>query len=132
MRQRVKLAQALVGDPKLLLLDEPTSGLDPKGREEMLDLIREIPDRTHAHLMLSTHILPDVERTCEDVVVMNEGQLLYHGALDRLVKQEEDIFEIRVKGDLDAFKKAVSQSVLQKQCKLRITTGRTGRTIVKV
>ena len=109
MRQRVKLAQALVGDPKLLLLDEPTSGLDPKGREEMLELIREIPERSHAHMMLSTHILPDVERTCEDVVVMSEGKVVYHGGLDSLVKQEEDSFEVRIKGDLDAYQRAVEE-----------------------
>jgi ABC-2 type transport system ATP-binding protein len=109
MRQRVKLAQALVGDPKLLLLDEPTSGLDPRGREEMLDLIRQIPERSNAHLMLSTHILPDVERTCDRVVVMNEGQVLYNGGLDALVEREEDCFEMRIKGDLDLFRKALSR-----------------------
>jgi ABC-2 type transport system ATP-binding protein len=107
MRQRVKLAQALVGDPKLLLLDEPTSGLDPRGREEMLDLIREIPERTRAHLLLSTHILPDVERTCEDVIVMNEGKVLYDGGLDALVRQEHDLFEVRIKGDLETYTSAV-------------------------
>ena len=107
MRQRVKLAQALVGDPKLLLLDEPTSGLDPRGREEMLDLIRQIPERSNAHLMLSTHILPDVERTCDQVVVMNEGTVLYNGELDALVQKEEDCFEIRIKGELKAFQKGL-------------------------
>jgi ABC-2 type transport system ATP-binding protein len=107
MRQRVKLAQALVGDPKLLLLDEPTSGLDPRGREEMLDLIRQIPERSRAHLMLSTHILPDVERTCEDVIVMNEGKVLYDGGLDALVHQQQDVFEVRIKGDLETYRTAV-------------------------
>ncbi len=109
MRQRVKLAQALVGDPKLLLLDEPTSGLDPKGREEMLDLIRQIPERSNAHLMLSTHILPDVERTCDRVVVMNEGQVLYSGELEALVKSEEDCFEMRIKGKLEEFRKELTK-----------------------
>src|SRR5690349_22777856 len=56
MRQRARLAQALAGDPKLLLLDEPPSGLDPRGREEMLALIRDIPERTGASVLLSTHI----------------------------------------------------------------------------
>lgn len=110
MRQRVKLAQALVGDPKLLLLDEPTSGLDPRGREEMLDLIREVPERSRAHMILSTHILPDVERTCEDVVVMNEGRVLYNGGRDTLMQQEQDSFEVRVKGDVEAYKKAISRA----------------------
>jgi ABC-2 type transport system ATP-binding protein len=76
----------------------------------MLDLIKEIPERSQAHLMLSTHILPDVERTCEDVVVMNEGRMLYHGGLDKLMKREQDTFEVRVKGDIKAFKKAVKAS----------------------
>jgi ABC-2 type transport system ATP-binding protein len=108
MRQRVKLAQALVGDPKLLLLDEPTSGLDPQGREEMLSLIRQIPERSNAHLILSTHILPDVERTCDQVVVLNEGRVLYNGGLEALVQKEQDCFEMRIKGDLDRFCKALS------------------------
>ncbi len=67
MKQRARLAQALVGDPKLLLLDEPTSGLDPRGRDEMLALILDIPKRTGSSVILSTHILPDVEKTCDQV-----------------------------------------------------------------
>ncbi|MFW5920933.1 MAG: ABC transporter ATP-binding protein [Polyangiales bacterium] len=99
MKQRVRLAQALVGDPKLLLLDEPTSGLDPRGREEMLSLILDIPRRTGASVMLSTHILPDVERTCDQVVVIAGGDILYAGEIDPLVRPERDVYEVRVKGD---------------------------------
>jgi len=88
MRQRVRLAQALVGDPKLLLLDEPTSGLDPRGRDEMLELIRDIPERTGASVILSTHILPDVEKTCDQVVVVASGRVLYAGALEPLVRSD--------------------------------------------
>jgi len=79
MKQRARLAQALVGDPKLMLLDEPTSGLDPRGRDEMLALILDIPKRTGASVILSTHILPDVEKTCDQVVVVASGEVLYAG-----------------------------------------------------
>jgi ABC-2 type transport system ATP-binding protein len=99
MRQRARLAQALVGDPKLLLLDEPTSGLDPRGRDEMLALILDIPERTGASVLLSTHILPDVEKTCDQVVVMAAGEVLYAGALAPLVAPEAGVYELQVKGD---------------------------------
>lgn len=99
MRQRARLAQALVGAPKLLLLDEPTSGLDPRGREEMLALILDIPERTGASVILSTHILPDVEKTCDQVVVMSSGEILYAGELDPLVRPDRNIYEVRAKGN---------------------------------
>ena len=108
MRQRVRLAQALVGDPKLLLLDEPTSGLDPRGRDEMLALIRDIPERTGASVLLSTHILPDVEKTCEQVVVLAGGRILYAGPLAPLVKSEEGVYEVRGKGEPDGLAAALA------------------------
>ena len=107
MKQRARLAQALVGDPKLLLLDEPTSGLDPRGRDEMLELILDIPRRTGASVLLSTHILPDVEKTCDQVVVLAAGEVLYAGPLDPLVRGEEGAYECRVKGDPGAFARAL-------------------------
>lgn len=99
MKQRARLAQALVADPKLLLLDEPTSGLDPRGRDEMLELVAEIPRRTGASVIVSTHILPDVERTCDQVLVLASGRVLYAGELEPLLRTEHDVFEVRVKGD---------------------------------
>lgn len=99
MKQRARLAQALAGDPKLLLLDEPTSGLDPRGRDEMLALILDIPRRTGASVILSTHILPDVEKTCDQVLVIAGGEILYAGPLGPLVAPEKDTFEVRIKGD---------------------------------
>lgn len=101
MRQRARLAQALVGAPKLLLLDEPTSGLDPRGREEMLALILDIPKRTGASVLLSTHILPDVEKTCDQVLVLAAGEVLYAGELAPLVRSDGRIYEVRAKGALD-------------------------------
>ncbi len=107
MRQRARLGQALVGDPKLLLLDEPTSGLDPRGREEMLALILDIPQRTGASVMLSTHILPDVEKTCDQVIVIAGGEVLYAGELDPLVRPDRNAYEVRPKGSLKKLKKTL-------------------------
>lgn len=98
MKQRARLAQALVGDPKLLLLDEPTSGLDPRGRDEMLALVREIPDRTGAAVLLSTHILPDVEKTCDAVVLLEGGRVRHAGPLASLLATDGRVFELRVRG----------------------------------
>jgi ABC-2 type transport system ATP-binding protein len=107
MRQRARLAQALVGDPKLLLLDEPTSGLDPRGRDEMLSLILDIPARTGASVILSTHILPDVERTCDQVVVLASGEVLRSGPLAPMMAGDGQVYEVRVKGPPDAMQAAL-------------------------
>lgn len=98
MKQRARLAQALVGAPRLLLLDEPTSGLDPRGRDEMLELISDIPARTGASVILSTHILPDVEKVCDQVVVLASGKLLHSGSLAALLETTEPAFQVRVRG----------------------------------
>jgi ABC-2 type transport system ATP-binding protein len=95
MRQRARLAQALVSAPALLLLDEPTSGLDPDGRAEMLALIQDIPKRSGASVILSTHILPDVERTCDQVVVLAQGEVKYAGALGPLLEAEARRYVVR-------------------------------------
>jgi ABC-2 type transport system ATP-binding protein len=84
MKQRVKLAQALVHDPEILFLDEPTNGLDPRSREEMLDLIVELPVRRNCTIILSTHLLPDVERVCDHAVIMHRGQVRFVGTIDEL------------------------------------------------
>jgi ABC-2 type transport system ATP-binding protein len=84
MKQRVKLAQALVHDPELLFLDEPTSGLDPRARDEMLELVAELPARRGCAIVLSTHLLPDVDRVCDHAVVMHGGQLKFVGPVDEL------------------------------------------------
>jgi len=81
MKQRIKLAQALVHDPDLLFLDEPTNGMDPKGREEMLELIRDIAHNKGLSLILSSHLLPDVEYTCDYVVVMDKGTVATEGPI---------------------------------------------------
>ena len=103
MKQRIKLAQALVHDPDLLFLDEPTNGMDPKGRDEMLELIRDLGHNKNVNLILSSHLLPDVEFTCDHVVVMDKGQVATQGPIDELKGPAGRVFELRVKGDLPAF-----------------------------
>jgi len=83
-KQRVKLAQALVHDPELLFLDEPTNGLDPRSRDDMLELIRELPARRDCAIVLSTHLLPDVERVCDRAMIMHRGTVRFTGTIDEL------------------------------------------------
>jgi ABC-2 type transport system ATP-binding protein len=137
MRQRARLAQALVGDPKLLLLDEPTSGLDPRGRDEMLALILDIPQRTGASVILSTHILPDVEKTCDQVLVIAGGEVLYAGALAPLVTSEAGVYEVRGKGEPDSLKTAleVSGCVVTRDgstLEVRVPAGKDARFVLEV
>jgi ABC-2 type transport system ATP-binding protein len=109
MKQKVKLAQAIVHHPKLLLLDEPTTGLDPRAREEMLLLIRDIAHGKGIDVLLSTHILPDVEAVCDHVVILHQGRLVAQDDLDQLVSSKEEAYELRVKGDRDAFLRSLGE-----------------------
>src|SRR6185295_4939490 len=102
MKQRIKLAQALVHDPDLLFLDEPTNGMDPKGRDEMLELIRDIAHNKGINLILSSHLLPDVEYTCDYVVVLDKGSVATHGPIQGLKGPAGRVYELRVKGDAAA------------------------------
>ena len=103
MKQRIKLAQALVHDPDLLFLDEPTNGMDPKGRDEMLELIRDIAHNKGLSLILSSHLLPDVEYTCDYVVVLDKGSVATEGPIEGLKEHGGRLFELRIKGDSPAF-----------------------------
>ncbi len=104
MKQRIKLAQALVHDPDLLFLDEPTNGMDPKGRDEMLELVRDLAHNKGVNLILSSHLLPDVEYTCDQVVVMDKGAVVAAGGIDALKQPRGRVYELRVKaGDTEAF-----------------------------
>ncbi len=103
MKQRIKLAQAIVHDPDLLFLDEPTNGMDPKGRDEMLELIHDLGHNKNVNLILSSHLLPDVEFTCDHVVVMDKGTVATYGPINALKGQQGRVYELRVKGDQDRF-----------------------------
>jgi ABC-2 type transport system ATP-binding protein len=103
MKQRIKLAQALVHDPDLLFLDEPTNGMDPKGRDEMLELIRDIAHNKGLNLILSSHLLPDVEYTCDHVVVMDKGSIATSGPIAGLKGPTGRVYELRIKGDTQEF-----------------------------
>jgi len=107
MKQRVKLAQALMHDPKLLLLDEPTTGMDPKGRQEMLDLIKDISSQKGMNIVLSSHLLPDIEYTCHDVMVLSQGKLIVSGNIEELKSAHLKMFEVRIKGDEQSFTSAL-------------------------
>jgi ABC-2 type transport system ATP-binding protein len=103
MKQRLKLAQAIVHDPRLLFLDEPTSNLDPQGRKEILELIQDISSKKDIHVLISSHILPDIESVCSEVVILNKGRLAALGKLSELRELNYRLYEIRIKGDGEAY-----------------------------
>jgi ABC-2 type transport system ATP-binding protein len=103
MKQRLKLAQALVHDPPVLLLDEPTSGLDPTGRDAMLRLLLAMGRDHGKSLLLSTHLLGDVERVCESVVILHQGQVVKQGTVADLRTRRQDRYRLQIQGDPKAF-----------------------------
>lgn len=98
MKQRVKLAQALVHDPRLMLLDEPTNGLDPAGRDEMLDLVRRTGREFGIAVMMSSHLLSEIERVCDHLVVIEGGKLVRSGPLGSFTERTQ-VLAIEVDGD---------------------------------
>jgi len=103
MRQRLKLAQAIVHDPKLIFLDEPTSGLDPHGRKEILELIMDISSKKDIQVLISSHILPDIEMTCSYVVILNKGEMAAQGQISELKQVQYSLYELKIKGEEKAF-----------------------------
>ena len=92
MKQRVKLAQALVHDPSIILLDEPTAGLDPMGREEMLALVRRTHREFGISILFSSHLMSDVERTCDRIIVLQGGRLVQSGEVSSFTRDTERVF----------------------------------------
>lgn len=104
MKQRLKLAQALVHDPDLLLLDEPTDGMDPQGRREMLALVWDLSHRRGLSVLFSSHLLPDIERTCDTVIVLDHGVVVRTGGIAEWRRASTPrVHEVRIKGDRSAF-----------------------------
>jgi ABC-2 type transport system ATP-binding protein len=98
MRQRVKIAQALVHDPSLVLLDEPTNGLDPAGRDDMLALIRRIGTEFEISVVVTSHLLGELERVCDGIVVIDAGRLLRHSTTASVTAETLTV-TIEVDGD---------------------------------
>jgi ABC-2 type transport system ATP-binding protein len=116
MKQRIKLAQALVHDPDLLFLDEPTNGMDPRGRDEMLELVRDLAHRKGVNVIVSSHLLPDVEFTCDHVVVMDRGRIAAEGPIATLKQPRGRVYELRVKsagGEAEPFLDRLRQAGME-------------------
>lgn len=117
MRQRLKLAQALVHDPKLIFLDEPTSGLDPQGRQEILELIIDISSKKDIQVLISSHILSDIESVCTYVLILNKGKVANQGDLKALKQLDYSLYELKVKGETERFVEALEAL----QCRIEHT-----------
>src|SRR5262249_2480814 len=103
MKQRLKLASAIVHDPRLLILDEPTNGMDPAGRQDILELARDLSRNKGMSLLFSSHLLPDVESVCAHVMVLGGGTLLAEGLIQDLKQVQQECWEVRVKADAGRF-----------------------------
>ena len=101
MKQKVRLAQALIHGPGILILDEPTNGLDPEGREEMLSLLREMIEQSQSKVIVSSHLLRDIESCCHDVLVLKQGRVVASGNIEAMKNTDTHLLELRIKGALD-------------------------------
>jgi ABC-2 type transport system ATP-binding protein len=120
MKQLAKLAQSIVHGPRLLLLDEPTAGLDPPARERMLRLIREIRDSGQVRIVISSHLLRDVEECCEEVLVLKDGQIAAYSNLAAERRTNRRFLEVETRGADDAF----AESIRSLGCELATAGGR--------
>src|SRR5512132_734492 len=109
MKQLAKLAQAIVHGPKLIFLDEPTNGLDPPARARMIRLIREIRDSGQANIVLSSHLLRDVEECCEEILILRDGRIVTYCNLEEERKANRRFLVLETRGDQSKFAEAVQQ-----------------------
>src|SRR5712691_1560262 len=109
MKQLAKLAQAIVHGPKLIFLDEPTNGLDPPARARMIKLIREIRDSGQAHIVLSSHLLRDVEECCEEILILKDGRIATYCNLEEERRLNRKFLMLETRGDQGAFTKAIGE-----------------------
>jgi ABC-2 type transport system ATP-binding protein len=107
MKQLAKLAQAIAHGPKLVILDEPTNGLDPPARQRMIRLIREMRESREVHIVLCSHLLRDVEETCEEVVILKQGRVVHYSNLEDERRANRRFLEVEIHGDAAAFIDAV-------------------------
>ena len=113
MKQKVKLAQAMVHDPSLFIFDEPTTGLDPRGRTEMLSLLQAIARIPGRNVLLSSHLLPDVETICKYVVILDSGQKVVAGELGALLAGARYRLRVDVRGDRDGVAHRLTEAGLE-------------------
>ena len=112
MKQRVKLAQAMVHDPPLYIFDEPTTGLDPRGRAEMIRLLKAVAETPGRNLILSSHMLPDIEQICKYVVIVDGGRAIASGELRTLLAGAQDRVRVDVRGDREAMARCLREAGL--------------------
>jgi ABC-2 type transport system ATP-binding protein len=103
MKQMAKFAQAIVHAPKILFLDEPTNGLDPPARARMIRLVKEIRDSGRAQIILSSHLLRDVEECCDEALVLKDGRIAFHGNLEEERRANRKFLHVETRGDERAF-----------------------------
>ncbi len=109
MKQLAKLAQAIVHGPKLIVLDEPTNGLDPPGRQRMIRMIREMKEAGDLRLVICSHLLRDIEETCEEVLILKQGRIVHYSNLEEERKANLRFVEIETFGDDNGFVEALEQ-----------------------
>jgi ABC-2 type transport system ATP-binding protein len=107
MKQMAKLAQAIAHGPKLVILDEPTNGLDPPARQRMIRLIREMAATREVHIVLCSHLLRDVEETCEEVVILKHGRVVHYSNLEHERRANRRFLEVEIHGEAERFIDAV-------------------------
>lgn len=120
MKQLAKLAQAIVHGPKLLILDEPTNGLDPSARQRMIRMIREIRDTREMRIILCSHLLRDVEDTCDEVLILKQGRIVHYSNLDQERRANKRFLELEIYGANGDFSAAIEKL----GCECAITANR--------
>src|SRR6266849_5085633 len=118
MKQLAKLAQAIVHGPRLIFLDEPTNGLDPPARQRMIKMIRDIRDSGQANIVLSSHLLRDVEECCEEILILKDGRLVVYCNLEEERKANKKFLMLETRGDLKSFATALDA----KGCECAVTS----------
>jgi ABC-2 type transport system ATP-binding protein len=116
MKQLAKLAQAIVHGPRLLILDEPTNGLDPPARKRMIRLIQEMRESGELNILICSHLLRDVEETCEEVLILKQGRIVHSSNLEQERRANKRFVELEAYGSQDGFAEALGE--LGCQCQL--------------
>lgn len=112
MKQRLKLAVSLVHDPEILFLDEPTSGMDPQARKDMIELINDISGKNSINMIISSHILSDIEATCRDIIIINKGRVVSTKKGKEKAEPTSRIYDLKLHGDVAGFGQKLKEGSL--------------------